>query len=79
MNEELKMIECACGSCDVEVITNYREFSHKGFVEVIAIDSCECQDCGVQFFTENQNFHLAMVKMLTEAKIEKYILDNPEE
>lgn len=73
------MIQCACGSHDTDVVTNYLEYEYKGYVQTVERSYTECQDCGLEFQTVTQVNNWYSEKCMAEFTIEQCILDNPEE
>ena len=73
------MIECACGSCNTEEITAYRELTYKGFVQTVELLHTQCYACGMEFATCFQVNRNASQANIVKLIIEQYILDNPEE
>lgn len=73
------MIECACGSCNTEEITTYRELVYKDHVHTVEVLHTECYDCGSEFATRFQVNRNASQSNIAKLIIEQYILDNPEE
>ena len=71
------MCKCQCGSSNVEVLVTYKEHVYKGYVKDIEVVYSECQDCGAEFFTEDQNFHLGLVATYAELEIDRWIASNP--
>jgi hypothetical protein len=55
----------------------YKEHVYKGYVKDIEVVYSECQDCGAEFFTEDQNFHLGLVATYAELEIDRWIASNP--
>ena len=66
------MCKCQCGSSNVEVLVAYKEHVYKGYVKDIEVVYSECQDCGAEFFTEDQNFHLGLVATYAELEIDRW-------
>lgn len=73
------MIECACGSCNTEEITTYRELVYKDYVQTVEVLHTECYDCGIEFATRFQVNRNASQANIAKLIIEQWILDNPEE
>lgn len=69
------MTQCACGSHDTDVVTNYLEYEYKGYVQTVERSYTECQDCGLEFQAAGQIN--AYAKQIREAKftIDQWILD----
>jgi len=68
-------IECACGSCNTEEITTYREYLYKGFVQTIEVKHTECYDCGSEFATRFQVNRNASQVRIAQFTIDQWILD----
>ena len=73
------MIECACGSCNTEEITTYREYLYNGYVQTIEVLHTECYDCGTEFTTRFQVNRNASQIRIAQFTIDQWILDNVDE
>lgn len=72
------MSECACGSCDTEELTEYREFIYRDHVLTVECVHTECYTCGSEFATWFQVNRNASRISIAKFKIDQYILENPE-
>lgn len=69
------MIQCACGSHDTDVVTNYLEYEYKGYVQTVERSYTECQDCGLEFQVAGQINAYARQIREAEFTIDQWILD----
>lgn len=73
------MTQCACGSCNTEVVTQYSEYKYRGYVQEVERSYTECQDCGLEFMTAEQINSFWKLTKKADITIQQWILDNPEE
>lgn len=69
------MTQCACGSHDTDVVTNYLEYEYKGYVQTVERSYTECQNCGLEFQVADQINAYAMQIRKAEFTIDQWILD----
>lgn len=69
------MIECACGSCNTDVVTDHFEYQYRGYVRQVEFSYIECQDCGLEFQDAEQINHYAQRVREVKLNIDQHILD----
>lgn len=69
------MTQCACGSHNTDVVTQWYEYECRGHVQQVEHRYTECQDCGLEFQIPEQINDYA--RQVREAKviIDQWILD----